>query len=197
MTVGQIESLASWQRRAIALAALAAVVLALLLLVWPATAMVLGHEAWREDAAETLARHRALADSSASIKSELATAEAHAVWGSLFPGTDTAAAANALQSEFRSLCDALKVPVQGSAPLDPEVGERLIGVGIRLDLQVTIDQLQSLLERVQSNPHRLALDNVTITAPRYQSAEQNPTLQVQVEVRGFIRKPEARTGAAS
>jgi len=192
MTTASLESLPAWQRRTIALGVLFCAKLVLIaLLVWPAVAVVVGHREWRAESAETLARYQALAGSKSGIEAQLQQAQAHPLWSSLFTGTDAAVATNALQAEFRGLLDAQKIPVQVSAPLEPTAGARITRIGVRLNVELTVDQLQALLQRVREHHHRVVLDNVTIAAPQYQSPEQNPSLQVQMEVWGFMRTPPA------
>ncbi len=188
MTPARLESSSLARRRAIALAALLLLTaLGVVAVIWPAMAVIAGQTEWRADATERLGRYRALSASRKEIEEQLHRAQTHPLWNGLLSGTDAAAATNVLQGEFRGLLDAQRIAVQSSSPLDALVGPRITRVGVRLNIDVTIDQLQMLLERVRVHAHLLVLDNLIVTAPQNQSPEQNASLNVQLEVWGFIR----------
>jgi len=190
VTVEQLQALSRRERRLLALAALTGCLLLFyVLVIWPASAVIGSQSEWRENASERLSRYRALAAQKVELERQLQEATTHPIWSGLLAGTDVAAATTTLQSELRSLLDAHKIAVQVSAPLDAQRGARIARVGVRVNVDLTIDQLQAFLESVQRHSHRFALDNVIVTAPQYQAPDQNPSLNVQMEVWGFMRSP--------
>lgn len=176
-----------WQRRSAAIGILVLMAaLAWTLLIAPVAGLLTAQQDWREATHGKLARYRTLVDNKGAIESALSTLQANVSWQGLYQAPEPVAASTALLSEFRALLDPQKVSIQSIQPMEAESLGPITRVGVRVSLSLTIDQLRSLLERMQSHAHALRADNVIVTAPQAHSPDENPQLLVHMEVSGFM-----------
>lgn len=185
-----------WQRRTAAIGILVLLMaLAWTLLIAPIAGLLTAQQDWREVTHGKLAQYRALADNKSAIEGALSELQANALWQGLYQAPEPVAASTALLSEFRALLDPQRVSIQSIQPMEAENMGPITRVGVRVSLALTIDQLRSLLERMQSNTHAIRADNVIVTAPQFHAPEENPQLIVHMEVSGFM--PSASGAAAT
>jgi hypothetical protein len=58
---------------------------------------------------------------------------------------------------------------------------------------LSIDQLASLIDRLQHHSKCLLIESLTVQAPDYQPTEGNPSLNIQAEIVGYMLTPVGAT----
>jgi Tfp pilus assembly protein PilO len=173
-------------RRLLALlATLALVAMIWNLLLLPIAWVAASQERWRLEVSTHLARDKGHAALEADIRAQLAALPAASAWNHFYkiaPGEDAQAR---LQRDVTSLCAAAGAVVQAVVPLPAADEHGLVRTGIRITTTVTADQLKALVGLIRDHPQYLRVEQLSVSAPQIQTAQQNPSLLVTLEVFGY------------
>lgn len=172
--------------RALALVLAIAVPSLVALLVISPIAWLLSGDAWRAPAREQLAQDRAWAATAAQIDERLGALKTSAEWQRFYDARGADEGAAMLLTDLRgilgrggvSATSAIQMEGGASAPL-PEIGARVVAV-------MAAPQLKQVLQEIASHARFLEVHRLSVTAPPFQQANENPSLMVTLEVVGFL-----------
>lgn len=113
------------------------------------------------------------------------------VEGQLLTGTNPAVASADLQEILKTLTRNLGVQVTSTKVLPPQESGAYLEVPIEVQMTCTIDQLVSMLYRLEHHEKLLLITELDINAPRVRrrTAQQNEsTLRAHLVVEGLMKK---------
>ncbi len=188
-------------RRLLALLAGPAVILTLCsVILGPVIGYYESHQDWLADAEVSVARDRGLRQAEPELRKRLAEIEQSPLLTRLYPADSSRGLATAVQADVGSLLARAGATAQTITPLPSSVDEVIERAGVRVALNVTVDQLRNLIGLIESHSRLIRAEELVITAPQSQLRDHNPTLNVSMVLFGFrlrqALKPAALSGTA-
>jgi hypothetical protein len=162
----------------------------LLMLGWSALAVPVwqlyqAQQHWRAHALRTLAHRHALAASEPLLRAELLRLPRSRDWLRLYQVRAKGLAVSALRAEVGTILNSLQARTQALSPLAQLDAGEVRKVGLRIVAAMRIDQLQQFLVQVQALTHLVRVEQLQISAPPTQAAQENPLLTVTMDICGF------------
>lgn len=108
----------------------------------------------------------------------------------LLTGTNPAVASADLQEILKNLTKTLGVQVTSTKVLPPQESGAYLEVPIEVQLSCTIDQLMTMLYRLEHHEKLLLITEIDINAPRRRARlpQQDSTLRTHLVVEGLMKK---------
>jgi len=182
----RLNKLPTQVQRAVAVLLLpAALVLIIAGVIWPMWQVSQSQAQWRDDATQLLAQRRGLGDIEAAVRHQLEALPNLQSWQRLFRTTAGTSAVIAVQTEISTALSDAGARPQSFVPLEIAQLGPLRKVGLRIVAPMTIDQLRVVLVRIEGLTVLLRIEQLLVNAPPVQSADQNPTLVVTMDVVGY------------
>lgn len=173
-------------RRLLALVAGPAILLTLCsVLIGPLVGAYESHQDWLADSQVSVARDRGLEQAEPGLRKQLAEIEQSPLLSRLYPADSSRALATALQADVGSALTRAGITAQTIAPLPSTADEVIERAGVRVVLNVTIDQLRNFIGLIESHSRLIRTEELVITAPQTQMRDHNPTLSVSMVLFGF------------
>lgn len=193
-----LSALPAREQRALALLAIpTALMLIGFVIIWPAWKLYRGQTEWRANAVQALAHERGLAEIEKPLHERLDALAQLKSWDRLYRVRTDSDALIALQSDISGLLAASGARAQSFTSLPAVTTGALSKVGVRVTGAMSIDRLRELLQQMTALAHYVRIEKLLITAPLTQSAQENPTLNVTLDVVGFASTTPPRQPAAT
>lgn len=179
-------------RRALALA----ILVALPLMIWvaavqPLINLVADRQREITDLSDRLARLKAAIARIPELKrSEAAAQQRLQAAGGIWTGTSEAALAAEMQNRLREAVSATKGVVKSTSQLRGADEQGLQTARIRFTVEGTLDTVQRTLSVIETARPVMFVDSLTIVAPATFPPDKPPQLGLDMEVVGYMRKPE-------
>lgn len=152
-----------------------------------------GAQARLDEAATTLARHRAIASRADEIAAEAAALRDLADRESLFlPGASEGQAAAALQDAIKAAMLTAEARADSIQALDPVVEGALTAIAMRVRLSADTKSLQRLLHALEAGRPVLLVDGLYVRARSFRADAAERNLDIRLDVVGFA--PTGRRG---
>jgi hypothetical protein len=155
-------------------------------LIWPVSRVCHAQGTWRATAATLLARQRGLAEIEPTVREQLDALPRLTSWQRLYPAGEQGSAVLVLQSDISAALSAAQVRPQSFVPIEPSQSGGLRKVGLRVAAPMTIDQLRAFLGQAVLLPHFVRIEQLLVSSPSVQSAQENPILTVTLDIFGFV-----------
>jgi hypothetical protein len=132
-----------------------------------------------------LERDRALILQKAAITAATRSVDESPRWNQFYSGADAAAATLQLQTDLRTLFQGTSSP--SSVRIEPPVVKgRVTRIAMNVTLSMKVDELANALDRLQKHPRQLHLETLRVQAPESQYPGDNPMLNIQAEIVGWM-----------
>jgi hypothetical protein len=164
----------------------AAALVAWMLIAEPVAWIAGSQDQWRASVQAALADDRGHAKALPDFKARLKALPTAPVWQKFYD-VSTSDGSSLVQQDVTSLCSSIGVTTQSLVALRAQDEQSLIKHGVRLTATLTVDQLRSLAASLRNHQKYLRTERLIVEAPQVQSADQNPALNVTLDVFGYSR----------
>jgi len=174
------------QRRLTAVALLIALVAVTDGFIIPTVSTAIGsQDVWRLRARRELARDRGKAQIGSALQQSAEHYPEAPIWQVFYAASEPAKLAGKVEQDVRSIAAAANVFVKvQSAPRTDSDG--MAGShGVRVNASMTIQELRAFATALRSQTHYLRVVRLVVRAPIIQAPDQNPKLDVTLDVYGF------------
>jgi type II secretory pathway component PulM len=182
-------------RRAIALLLLAlALVVAWAVIVLPVSALLASQQEWRADVARDIARDRGMISTAAQLSTAGTQVETSPLRGRLY-GAGSGTPADQLQNDLRAALLAGGVEPTNFKVLPSAASGGLRVHRVEFASVMSVDQLKAFFLALEQQPHHVRVERLRLDAPSTQRTDENPRINVLMEVRGFSAETAAPASA--
>jgi type II secretion system (T2SS) protein M len=160
---------------------------------WIATSQM----SWREATRVELARARGHAELLQRLRQELQRVPSEPVWQRLYrfePGADGALA---VQRDVAGLSAAAGLVIQTIVSVPSQDEGALMKHGVRLSATGTSDQLETFATQLHEHAPYLRAERLRVTSPQMQQREQNPVLNITMDIAGYSGTEPVGAGSAT
>lgn len=148
-------------------------------------ALIASQDHWRREVQLKLERARSEVAYDVPLRKQLQTLPSAAVWQRLYIDAPGVNPETLLRQDVTAMARSAGITIQTLVAL-PTAEESLIQQhAVRITAAMPIDQLTRLLTALRSNPRYVRISRLTVAAPQKQNANENPALQVQLDVLGY------------
>jgi hypothetical protein len=184
-------------RRALALALLPIAALGVWALVFmPAKWIATSQATWREQTRVELSHARGHAELLQQLRQELERVPSQPVWQRLYRVEQGADGGVVVQRDVANLAAMTGLVTQTIVALPSQVEGALMAHTVRLSATGTSDQLEMFAARLHEHAPYLHAVRLNIKAPQVQVREQNPVLNVMIDIAGYSDTTPAASGKA-
>jgi hypothetical protein len=184
----RLSALPSAQRQMLAVAILAAA----LALSWyavlkPLHRLLTSQEVWRNEVRRDLAESRGKAAIESRVTAQFESLREIPLWGTFYPGASEEEANAQIQQDLRGLGAASGVAALALTPLPKKEYPDYIAYGIHVNGVMTAEQLKRFSAALRAAPHFLRVERFAASAPQTQSPNENPPVNVTLDIYGYSR----------
>lgn len=184
-------------RRALALALVPVAALGIWGLVFmPAKWIATSQATWREETRVELSRARGHAELLQQLHQELERVPSQPVWQRLYRVEQGADGGVVVQRDVAGLAAATGLVTQTIVALPSQIEGVLMAHTVRLSATGTSDQLEMFAARLHEHAPYLRAMRLDVKAPQVQVREQNPVLNVMLDIAGYSDTTPAAGGKA-
>jgi hypothetical protein len=119
------------------------------------------------------------------------------VWQRLYRVEPDADGALAVQRDVAALSAAAGLVIQTISSVPSQNEGALMKYGVRMSATGTSDQLETFALRLHDHAPYLRAERLSITSPQAQPREQNPVLNITMDIAGYSGTEPVRAGGAT
>ena len=156
-----------------------------MLIAYPVSAFLTSQDAWRIQSSALLAKAHGPIAAEGRIRDRLETLDQLAIWGLLYPPTDSAV--SEVRQDLSSICAAAGVQIESLADLPASHEPGFVRLSQRVSIIATAESFGALLAGVRQHPKYLRIERLSVTSPQFQPHGAQPELSAIVEIAGFSK----------